>query len=275
MSGALLPGSEDPGLRLARPGLSGLAGWIVRVASRLTPADARVEWRAQWTADLYHHRLWLTEAGIRPVAAERDLCRRAFGAFQHAVWLRRRQWSTSMILQDLKYAVRSLARRPMFAGLIVLMLAVGIGANAAIFSWIDALVYGALPGVTDEASLVAVHSATTTRRDLSFSYPNFRDLEAAHPDGFAGFVAYRNAALGVRIGGGEPERMWAEVVSGSYFDVLGVHAALGRAIQPSDAAVPGQGAVVELSDHLWRTRFGARPDVTGTRRSASTVIRSP
>lgn len=168
-----------------------------------------------------------------------------------------------MITQDVRYAVRSLVRRPGFSAVIVLTLALGIGANATIFSWIDALVFNPLPGASDQSSLVALHFTSATRDNLSFSYPNYVDVRDAQISGIDSMLAFRVLALGVRQGGGEPERTWAEIVSGNYFQVLGVEAQIGRLLSPPDDASEGAGAVAVLSDRLWRTRFGGRSDILG------------
>ena len=169
-----------------------------------------------------------------------------------------------MILQDLKYACRSILRRPGFSAVVVVTLALGIGANATIFSWIDALLYNPIPGIADASALVAIHPTTATRRDLSISYPDYQDVRDSHPDGFTGITAFRYLALGMRVASGEPERCWAEIVTGNYFDVLGLRPALGRLLTADDDGAEGAGTVVVLSDRFWRTRFAARADVIGT-----------
>ncbi len=241
-----------------------LARALVRAVAPLVPADRRPAWRRQWLADLHHHRDWLASMDVPPARAERDLIRRAAGALSHAGWLRWHAWRTNMIAQDVKYAVRALLRRPGFSAVIVLTLALGIGANSTIFSWIDALVFNPLPGVRDVSSLVVLRGTTATRDDLSFSYPNYRDLRDATPDGLDGLLAFRTVALGIRVGGGEPERTWAELVSGNYFDLLGVRPERGRLVAPADDGAEGAGAVIVLSDQLWRRRFGASPGVIGS-----------
>jgi putative ABC transport system permease protein len=248
--------ASDPRGRIARA--------LVRLVSAIVPGDDRAGWRRQWLADLHHHRAWLAGGGVPRLWLEHDLLRRAAGSFRHAAWLRWRRWRTHMITQDFRYAVRSLLRRPGFSAVIVLTLALGIGANATIFSWIDALVFNPLPGTTDQSSLVALHFTTATRDNLSFSYPNYVDVRDSRIDGIDGVLAFRTLALGVREGGGEPERTWAEIVSGNYFQVLGVQAAVGRLLAPTDDTNEGAGAVAVLSDQLWRTRFGGRRDVLGT-----------
>ena len=166
-----------------------------------------------------------------------------------------------MILQDLKHASRSLLQRPGFTAAIVLTLGLAIGANATIFSWVDALVLNPLPGVPRASELVVVRFATPTRSNLSFSYPNYRDVRDSRPAGLTDLAVKDMMAVTMRVGGGTPDRVWAEVASGNLFDVLQVTAALGRALQPADEAI--RAAVAVISDALWRTRFDADRSVIG------------
>ena len=87
-----------------------------------------------------------------------------------------------MLTHDLRFAWRMLAGRPFFSLVAVLMLGLGIGANATIFSWVETVILRPIPGV-DVSRLVALHGTTSARNDLSFSYPNFVDLRAMRPDG--------------------------------------------------------------------------------------------
>jgi predicted permease len=238
--------------------------WIIRICAAVVPADHRSGWRRQWLADLHHQREWHAASGRSGREANRDLIRRALGAARHALWLRARSWRSRMGLEDIRYAFRRLRHRPGFSLVVILTLGLAIGANATIFSWVDALAFHALPGVVDESSLVAIHPTTATRRDLSLSYPTYRDIRDHLPAGLVGVLASRNLALAVRIGDGDPERTWAEIVTGNYFDVFGVRPALGRLIEPSDDAAEMASPVVVVSDHFWRTRFGSRPDIVGT-----------
>ena len=119
-----------------------------------------------------------------------------------------------MIFQDLKHAFRSLAQRPGFTAAIVLTLGLAIGANATIFSWIDAVVMNPLPGVPRASDLAAVRFATATRSNLSFSYPNYRDVRDSRPDGILGIAVYEQMAVSMRVDR-TPERAWAEIVSGT------------------------------------------------------------
>jgi predicted permease len=228
---------------------------IVRLCAWLVPADRRADWRRQWAADLAAQAGFLRADRRPPAAIRRDLVRRSLGALPHAVWLRSRQWRTSMILLDLKHASRSLLQRPGFTAAIVLTLGLAIGANATIFSWVDALVLNPLPNVPRASELVVVRFATPTRPNLSFSYPNYRDVRDSRPAGLTDLAVKDMMAVTMRVGGGTPERVWAEVASGNLFEVLQVPAALGRTLQSSDEVQ--RVAVVVVSDALWRSRFGA------------------
>ena len=235
---------------------------IVALCARLVPADRRTEWRRQWDADLAGQAAFLHGAGSDPRAVRRDLLTRSLGAARHALWFRIRQWRTLMIFQDLRYAWRSLLQRPGFTAAIVLTLGLAIGANATIFSWMDALVLNPLPGVPRASELVAVRFATPARSNLSFSYPNYRDVRDSAPAGLTGLAVHDMLPISLRIDGA-PERAWAQLSSGNLFEVLQVPAAMGRPLLPADEAAIGQSFVTVISDRLWRTRFAADPDILG------------
>ena len=243
----------DRALRAARAAIAACA-WLV-------PGDRRAAWRQQWEGDLAGQAAFLRARGGEEAAIRRDLLRRSTGALRHALWFRTRQWRTLMILQDLRHAFRSLVQRPGFTAAIVLTLGLAIGANATIFSWIDAVVLNPLPGVPRSSELVVVRFATPTRANLSFSYPNYRDVRDSRPEGLTGIAVYDQMPLSMRIDGA-PERVWADIVSANIFEVLEVNAALGRTLLPSDDAA-GQSFVTVISDRLWRTRFDSDPEVVG------------
>jgi putative ABC transport system permease protein len=162
--------------------------------------------------------------------------------------------------QDIHYALRRLRQNPAFSAIVVLTLALGIGANTAIFSVVNAILLRPLP-YQEPAELVTIEHI----------YPSL-DLEA--PISARGFRAYRDGtrsfeALAVQTGwqvnltgAAEPERLTGARVSGDFFRVFGVNAARGRTLRP-DEDVPGQNRVVVLSDGLWRRLYGAQPDVVG------------
>jgi predicted permease len=166
-----------------------------------------------------------------------------------------------MTLQDVRYAIRALTQRPGLSGAIIITLALAIGANTTIFSWLDALVLNPLPGVSRASELVVVRFATPTRNNLSFSYPNYRDVRDSRPDGLTGLAVKDMMAASLRVDGGTPERVWVELASGNLFEVLHVGAALGRVLQPADEQERRPVAVI--SHRLWQSRFAADAQVVG------------
>ncbi|HKK09082.1 MAG TPA: ADOP family duplicated permease, partial [Gemmatimonadota bacterium] len=164
--------------------------------------------------------------------------------------------------QDLRFALRQLRRSPGFTAVAVATLALGIGANTTVFSMVDAVLVRPLP-FADPGRLVAVQSthATDPGRPLALSYPDFLDVRKS-VDAFEDVAAWDwqpyNLSAGDRatfVGGAR--------VSGSFFSTLGVEPIRGRSFRASDDR-PGAAPVLLLSEELWRSRFGASPDVVGS-----------
>lgn len=168
--------------------------------------------------------------------------------------------------QDFRYALRQLAKAPGFAAVAIVTLALGIGANTAIFSLLDQALLRTLP-VKDADRLVVLQSLgsfsghTSSRADenFSFSYPMYRDLRDQNSV-FSGLIATDKVDLGVQWHN-QPELVDAELVSGNYFDVLGVQPALGRVLVASDDVVLDANPVVVLSFSYWQRRFAEDPTV--------------
>jgi predicted permease len=239
-----------------------LARALLSVAAPLVPADSRRVWRDQWIADLAHYDRCLAREGRGSVARTSLTLRRAAGAVPHAYALRLLSWSPRMLTHDLTFAWRMFIRRPAFTAVAVLILALGIGANATIFSWVERILLTPLSGVADQGNLAVLQGTYGQRKNLSMSYPNFVDLRAARPDGFTDVMAFRIVSAALRTGG-EPRRVFGELVTGNFFDVLGVRAALGRTLGDADAKTPGGDLVAVISDALWRRSFGADPAAVG------------
>ena len=165
--------------------------------------------------------------------------------------------------QDLRYGVRMLGRYPGFATVAVLTLALGIGANTAIFTLINALLLKSLPGVKDPQQLVLV----TDRGSYSHPYVLY-DWLHDRSQSFSGLFSVgwpeKRRASVIGQGAAQAEPVQAQAVSGNFFDVLGVRAALGRTLTPNDD-LPGQPqAVVVISHSFWRRRFALDPAAIGT-----------
>ena len=165
------------------------------------------------------------------------------------------------LLQDLKLALRALVRNPGFAALAVVTLAIGIGANATLYTWMNAVLLEPLPGTRAPLQLVEVLGTSRSEAHISMSYPDYRDLRD-EVRSFSGVVAANEQPASLAIDG-EPERIWTQIVSGNFFEVLGVAPLLGRTLRPEDDQVPGRDAVIVLGHGLWRRRFGSDPGVVG------------
>lgn len=167
------------------------------------------------------------------------------------------------MLSDLRYAFRALRRNPGFTAIAVLTLALGIGANTTVFSWMEGLVLNPFPAVRESSRLVSVKLMTKNGPGSSMSYPAFAALrDGAHT--LDGLTAYQFYEFGLqdRMTDGPAQPVWGVFASENYFSVLGVRPVLGRAFVASDT-VSGAPPVVVLGNGLWRHRFAADPGVIG------------
>jgi putative ABC transport system permease protein len=164
-------------------------------------------------------------------------------------------------LQDLRFAARTFRRAPGFLVLTVLTIAVGIGANAAIFSIVNAVLLRPLPFARPNELVLVTDSDRRTRQSNGDATPaNFLDWQTRQHT-FTALSAFRQSGFALS-GGDRPESVAGAIVSANFFDVLDVKPALGRTFAASDQG-PGAPRVAVLSDGLWRQRFGARPDAIG------------
>jgi putative ABC transport system permease protein len=166
--------------------------------------------------------------------------------------------------QDLRYAARMLLKKPGFTLIVVLTLALGIGANTAVFTWLKALLLHPLPGVAESHRLVMLHSTLTRSGNqvISVSYPDYKDYRDRN-EVFSGLAASNINIFNLLDGEGRPERVFGSLVSGNFFEVLGVRAALGRTFAPDEDRTPGTHPVVVISHRLWQRRFAADPGLIG------------
>ena len=165
-----------------------------------------------------------------------------------------------MLLNDFRYAVRRLRHTPAFTAIVVLTLALGIGANSAIFSVVNTVLLAPMP-YRDPAQLVTIyHWYPSMKLEASVSAPGFKDYrDRTHSFSSVGVAAPWNVNL---TGMGEPQRLGGATVSGRFFATLAVPPAMGRTIVDDDDQA-GHDHVVVLSDGLWKRTFGARSDIVG------------
>ena len=179
---------------------------------------------------------------------------------------------TQNLWQDVRHALRGLARRPLVSGVAVVSLALGIGVNSAIFSAFERLMLRRLPvPAADELVDLRVSGPRPGNRssgdggglDSIVSYPLFRDLERAADLGFDTLMAHRDFGASVSFAG-QSSAAEGILVSGSYFSTLRLNPARGRLLGPADDRIEGAHPVVVLSHAFWSTRFGADGSAVGS-----------
>ena len=168
------------------------------------------------------------------------------------------------LVQDLRYALRALRKSPLFTTVVVLTLALGIGANTTIYTWLEGLVLHPLPVVHDADRLVLVKTRGPGGAEWSFSYPDARDIDR-DARAIEGLVAQDMAQVSVRTGAAneQAERGWAVEVTSNYFSVLGLHPVLGRFFRASEDSAPGANPVVVLAYGYWQRRFAGDSSIIG------------
>lgn len=216
----------------------------------------------------------LVRGGLDPAAAQRRAAAEFGGRaqVQEAVrdtWVSR--WVADRV-RDVAYAFRALVRRPAFTLTATLSLAIGVGASASIFSLTDQVLLRTLPISEPERLVLLNWNGMTLAPGLGngnlLSSRICRDLQAR--DFFDGVFCRHPREVNVTIDA-QPAVVDAEIVSGSYFQVLGVQPAAGRLISPSDDLEPGAHPVVVLSHDYWRTQFDGAPDTVGRTILVNTV----
>ena len=164
------------------------------------------------------------------------------------------------LIKDIRYAIRGLIKRPGFVAIAVITLALGIGANTAIFSLVNTVLLRSLP-VERAGEIVSVAVRGKDDSMSAFSYPNYKDFRD-YNDVLSGFLVYRFIPLSLSRSGVN-ERIWGYEVSGNYFDVLKVKAIRGRTFLPEEDQTKLTHPVAVLSYESWQRRFGGDPNIVG------------
>src|SRR5262245_60007945 len=165
------------------------------------------------------------------------------------------------MLQDLRYGARMLLKYPGFTCVAALTLALGVGANTAIFSLIDAALLKMLP-VNNPERLVLLGRALRDATVTQFPYRAYNQIRDQN-EVLSGLLAWHPLRLTVSVDGQPEPAVAGQLVSGNYYSVLGVNAALGRMIVPDDDRAPGESPVCVISHNYWRRRFAGDPAVVG------------
>jgi predicted permease len=177
------------------------------------------------------------------------------------VWTPRWLEGLRDLTSDIRYAIRALAKNPAFAFTVVAVLTLGVGLNAIGFTMLKGIMLTPIAGAQRAAQLRVLYRETNTGRIVRVSYPDYQYLRD-HTRAFRSLMA--SGFIDLNVGRGRSARQVSgEVVSGNYFQVLGVGAQLGRTLLPSDEGASGRHPVAVLSDGMWRRDFSADPDVIG------------
>ncbi|MGD0427095.1 MAG: ABC transporter permease [Candidatus Acidiferrales bacterium] len=166
------------------------------------------------------------------------------------------------LLQDIRYGARMLMKNPGFMIVAVITLALGIGANTAIFSMVDAFLLRPLPVADPEQITVLASQQKQGNFVTQFSVADYRDIQNQTSSVFSDVFAYQFGLDGLSVDG-KADRIMTNYVSGNYFSALGLKPALGRFILPSEGDVLGRDPVMVLGYSYWQTRFGGDPGIVG------------
>jgi putative ABC transport system permease protein len=242
----------------ARPHLS-----VIALLGVIVPRRLRADWRHEWDAELQHREALLAEWDHLDWRSKLDLLCRSTSAFWDALSLQPRRLEDEMI-QDIRFGWRMLRRSPVMSLVAVISLAAGIGANTAIFSVINALLLRPLPYAAPE-QLVKVFQGQPdpTKGSLPslWSYPRFEVLRDQN-QALAAVAGFKQNPYNL-TGTDAPERLQIEMVSASYFPLLGIEASVGRAFTADEDRPPTTNLTALLSYGLWQRRFGGDPNVIG------------
>jgi putative ABC transport system permease protein len=240
--------------------------WLINLIGLIVPRRLRSDWRQEWEAELRYREMLLEEWDRLDSRHKLDLLRRSTSAFWDALWLQQLRWEDEMI-QDLRYGIRMLLKQKIFTLVAVLSLALGIGANTAIFQLLDAVRLRTLPvKAPQELAEVRLTTMNETRGTKSAQYPavtnpiweQLRERQQA----FSGLCAWSTYSFNIGQGG-EVRNVRGLLVSGDFFNVLGVEPMLGRVFTAADdqrgCGAPG----VIISHAFWQREYGGAPDIIG------------
>jgi predicted permease len=206
------------------------------------------------------------EEGLAPEEARRAALIELGGREQ----VKEKVWEVSVgnrlvtFWQDLRYGLRMLRRNPGLTAVAVLSLALGIGANTAIFSLLDAVLLRMLPVKNPEQLVILERDGAPEDKGSRLLSANFYERMRGQTDLLDGFCTFWPSDFQVVVDG-QAESFKGDLVSGSFFSVLGVNALLGRTISEEDNNVPGGQPVVVISYNFWRRRFASDPEIVGRR----------
>src|SRR5262245_20900365 len=237
--------------------------WLVALIGVIVPRRLRADWRQEWEAELLYRERLLARWDRLDWRNKIELLRRSLGAFWDALMLQPIRLEEEMF-QDLRYGARMMLKSKMFTLVAILSLALGIGANTAIFSLINALMLRMLPVKNAEELALFSVAGPTVPSGVSYNcnyplYEMFRDRAQSFTGVIAGTTGGR-ARLLVNEPGAVAESVEQQRVSGNFFSALGVNPVVGRTLTEADDNLSnGQPGVAVINYEFWKRRFGSDP----------------
>ena len=232
----------------------------------------REQWDTERAAELESHLQIETDKNIAAGMSPADARTAAYRKLGNPARIRETIYEMNSIpfvdalWRDLRFALRGLRKRPGFAIVVILSLALGIGANTAIFSLVDAITLRPLP-VPNPGGLVTIDVAAS--RLTSFGASSYLDWVdfSGRSKSFQSLSTRQEMSAGMNPAGavpdGKPQVVWGQLVSGNFFSTLGVHPALGRTFLPEEDQTPGKYPVMVISYSLWKRTFGGNREIVG------------
>lgn len=233
---------------------------LIEWAAKLVPYPRRAAWKREWEAEVTYAWKRLHRDGTPGLGAVLRLRLRVLACLIDALWEMKETMTMTGFLNELRFAFRSLVKYPTFTVIAVLTLALGIGANTAVFTLVDGVLLSPLP-FEDSGELVALeHQGRDGQDELPMS-PGLYVLYQERAATLSGVALHASAAINL-VSEGEPIRMRIEYVTPPFFEVLEVGAAVGRTFTTDEGEAEGPNVVI-LSDGLWEERFASSPEVIG------------
>src|SRR5262245_6646613 len=232
--------------------------WIIKFTGVIVPRSLRSDWREEWEAELRNREALLIEWERLDWRNKLDLLRRSLGSFWDALLLQPRRLEDEMN-QDIRYGARMLLKNPVFTAVVVMTLALGIGANAALFSVVNGVLLNPMPFPQPE-QLVTLHQSKPNFETGAIPYPNFRDLQRENRT-FSTMAIFRPFGF-ILTGAGEAENVRGRFVSADLFSTLGLKPLLGRTFAPGEDE-RGAAPIALISESLWRRKFNSASDALG------------
>jgi putative ABC transport system permease protein len=239
---------------------------LIRFIGVIVPRRFRARFRQEWEAELEYREDLLSRWDRLDWRHKLELLWRGLGAFWDAMWLQRQRLEEDMF-QDLRFGLRMLLKNPGFTTIAALTLALGIGANTALFSVVNAVLLRPLP--YQQPDRLVILWERTPMGEASVAYPNFVDWRERNQV-FERITAFRRDNFNL-TGAGEAERLNGRMVSAGFFATFGKQPARGRDFTSADDQ-PGAAAAVILSHDFWRRRFGGDEKIVGSQLTLSNRV---